>query len=166
MAAPSAMIALPLEMLDVSFDKKAWHGPNLHGSIRHVDADFAALRPAPGRKCVAEHLLHCAAWKYATTRRLRGAKRGSFALLGSNWFDVAAPLPKADRRGHLALLDTEHKAPRAAVARVDPDDLDREAAGSKYTVSKTIHGIAPHDIYREGRIQLLKRLLHQPEERI
>ncbi len=113
MAAPSAMIALLLEMLDVSFDKKAWHRPNMRGSIRLVDARFAALRPAPGRKCVAEH-----------------------------------------------------KALRAAVARVDPDDLDRKAAGCKYTVSKTIHGIAAHDVYREGQIQLLKWLLHQPEERI
>ncbi len=102
MAAQSAEIALPLEMLDVSFDKKAGHGPNLRGSIRLVDADFAALRPAPGRKCVAEHILHCAYWKYATRRRLLGAKRGSFALQGSNWFDVAGPLSKADRRGHLA----------------------------------------------------------------
>ena len=85
MASPP-LIAAALELIDEAFQKKAWHGPNLRGTIRGLGAAEAAWRPGPGRHSVWELVVHAAYWKYAVRRRVTGEKRGTFALAGSNWF--------------------------------------------------------------------------------
>jgi hypothetical protein len=147
-----------LMLLDQAFDKKAWHGPNLRGSIRGLDAAGAAWRPGPGRRSIAEIVLHAAYWKYTARRRLRGDKRGSFALKGSNWFPVADELDEQRWRAMVRLLVAEHEALRAAVASTPADRLGERKGGSRYTNLELIQGIAAHDLYHAGQVQLLKRL--------
>src|SRR5262249_41209557 len=93
---PAPEIELLLQRLDNSFDKKSWHGPNLCGSVRGLNAGQAAWRPAPGRHNVWEHVVHAAYWKYVVRRRLLGEKRGSFPLKGSNWFERPVALGEND----------------------------------------------------------------------
>jgi hypothetical protein len=76
-----------LDLLDESFDKKSWHGPNLRSAIRGVAATEAAWRPAGDRHNVWELTLHAAYWKYVVRRRILREKRGSFVLPGSNFFE-------------------------------------------------------------------------------
>jgi uncharacterized damage-inducible protein DinB len=151
-------IRLLLRILDESYEKKAWHGPNLRGSIRGLDPRLAAWRPATGRHNIWEIVVHCAYWKYAVRRRILGEKRGSFALKGSNWF--ARPEAKKSEawRDDLALLEDTHRKMRAAIAGLAPNDLDRIPPGSKVSNAAIISGIAAHDVYHAGQIQLLKRL--------
>jgi hypothetical protein len=56
------------------------------------------------------------------------------------------------------LLMDEHRALRSVIARLRRDDLGRRAKGSRYDVATLIYGIASHDLYHAGQIQLLKRL--------
>jgi hypothetical protein len=158
-----------LRLLDEGFDKKAWHGPNLKGSVKLVEADAAVYRPGPGRKNIWEHVIHAAYWKYATRRRITGEKRGAFPIPGSNWFERPDPAVhlmdwpeawSADKK----LLDEQHRLLRAAVATFDPKKLDKPWAGSRYVPSKQIFGIAMHDVYHAGQIQLLKKLAVQASE--
>jgi uncharacterized damage-inducible protein DinB len=151
-------IAQLLSLLDQGFDRRAWHGPNLRGSIRGLTAAQAAWRPHPKRHSIADIVAHTAYWKYAIRRKLRGDQRGSFTLKGSNWFALPNPLSEADWRGLVRLLTDEHQVLREAVAEFDPDDLHRPAAGSKYTPATLIQGVAAHDVYHAGQVQLLKRL--------
>ena len=169
MADPDARLALLLRLLDEGFDKKAWHGPNLRGSVRLVEPETAAWRPGPERWNVWEIAVHAAYWKYAVRRRITGEKRGSFPLTGSNWFarpdpDVpAADWPAAwdaDRR----LLDDMHRQLREAVAGFDPAELDQPWAGSQYVPSEQILGVAMHDVYHAGQIQALKKLAGQESQ--
>jgi hypothetical protein len=88
-------IELLLGLLDEAFERKAWHGPNLRGSLRGLDAKAAAWRPGPGRHNIWETAVHAAYWKYAVRRRLTGEKRGSFARGGSNWFRCPEGKPSA-----------------------------------------------------------------------
>lgn len=155
---PDPQVALLLRVLDQSYDQKAWHGPNLKGTIRRVRAAEAGWRPGPGRRCVADLVVHAAYWKYAVRRRLRGEKRGSFALKGSNWFDLPTPPTEEEWRGYVALLDAEHLALREAVADLSPRQLDRVPPGSRFTTAALVYGVASHDVYHAGQIQLLKRL--------
>ena len=107
---PGAEINLLLRLVDEGYDKKAWHGPNLKGSIRRVTAAEAAWRPSQQRHSIAENVVHCAYWKYAVRRRLTGEKRRSFSLKGSNWFAIASPLGEAGWKEYTTLLDREHLA--------------------------------------------------------
>lgn len=152
-------IALLLALLDQSYDKKAWHGRNLRGAIRRLSAAEAAWRPHPQRYNIAEHVLHAAYWKYAIRRRLLGEKRGGFPLKGSNWFIVPESLSEETWRGYLTLLDEQHRALRQAVAEFPEARLYHPSPGSRWVAAEMIYGIASHDLYHVGQIQLLKRLL-------
>jgi hypothetical protein len=159
---PAAMLAPEMELLigflDECYEKKAWHGPNLRGSIRGLSAEEAQWRPAPARHSIAEHVIHAAYWKYAVRRRLRGDLRGSFPLKGSNWFPVMGTLSPAEWKSHVALLESEHRMLRQAIAEFPVARLHDVPPGGKFTHLKNITGIAAHDVYHAGQIQLLKRL--------
>jgi hypothetical protein len=155
-------IIVLIRLLDEGYDQKAWHGPNLKGSIRGLSAEQAAWRPSPRRHCIAEQVIHAAYWKYAVRRRLRGDERGSFPLKGSNWFPVAGPLAAQEWKSHTALLDSEHRLLRETIVEFPADRLFELAAGGKVTNVAIISGIAAHDVYHAGQIQLLKRLQGGP----
>ena len=152
-------IASLLAQLDEAFDRRSWHGTNLRGSLRGMSAERASRRPAPGRHNAWEIAVHAAYWKYAAWRRLTGEKRGSFARAGSNWFASPEPPTAAAWRKDVALLAASHRQLRAAVARLSDDDLDRRTPGGKETIGRLVRGIAAHDLYHAGQIQLLKRLV-------
>jgi len=59
------------------------------------------------------------------------------------------------------MLEQTHRAMRAAVAALKTADLDVRPAGSKVSNLAMISGIAAHDVYHAGQIQLLKRLAGQ-----
>jgi hypothetical protein len=157
--APAPEVGLLLHLIDEAYEKKAWHGPNLKGSIRGLDVAEATWRPAAARHNIWEHVVHAAYWKYAVCRRLTGEKRGSFPLTGSNWF----PRPAGDRswRDDVCLLDEMHRNLRAAVATLTPHDLARVTPGAKVSHRAVLTGIAAHDVYHAGQIQLLKRLARE-----
>jgi uncharacterized damage-inducible protein DinB len=159
-------IALLLRLIDESYDRKAWHGPNLKGSIRRLSALEAAWRPSPERHSIAEHVVHCAYWKYAVRRRLTGEKRGSFALKGSNWFTIDSRLSEASWKEYTALLDRDHRVLRETIAALEPERLDDFPPGGKVRLVAQIYGIALHDVYHAGQIQLLKRLRREEGETI
>lgn len=155
----SAEIELLLSILDEAYEKAAWHGPNLRGSLRGVSAEQAAWRPVPGRHNIWEIAIHAAYWKYAVRRRLTGDKRGSFPLKGSNWFQKPESISKEAWQDDLRLLAKQHEELRKVIAGMDTAQLMQKTRGSKVTNARTIYGIAAHDVYHAGQIQLLKRLL-------
>ncbi len=154
----SGEIAILLQALDEGYERKAWHGPNLKGSIRGIPAETASWRPRPDRHSIADNVVHAAYWKYAVRRRLTGEKRGSFPLKGSNWFVLPSSLSESTWREHIALLDAEHRSLRTAVASFPAGRLRLIAPNGKVTYTYLILGIAMHDVYHAGQIQLLKRL--------
>jgi uncharacterized damage-inducible protein DinB len=151
-------IELLLRLIDEAYEKKAWHGTNLRGALRGVSAEDALWRPAPARHNVWELAVHAAYWKYAVRRRLTGEKRGSFSLKGSNWFK--SPKNADDEAWHeiVALLDREHRALRKIIARLPAKALRVNVRASKYINRTLIYGVAAHDVYHTGQIQLIKRL--------
>lgn len=149
--ARNSSIALLLEIIDEAYEKRAWHGPNLRQSLRGVTAKDAAWRPAPGRHNIWEIALHAAYWKYVVRRRLRGDRRGSFPLAGSNWFVRPASLTEKAWQLDRALLDLEHRKLREAA-------LELAGASRRKIPSALIFGVAFHDIYHAGQIRFLRRL--------
>ena len=154
-----------LGLLDEAYSRAAWHGPNLRGSVRGLTAREAAWRPRPGRHNIWEIVVHAAYWKYTVRRRLIGEKRGSFSLKGSNWF--ALPIDGSEKawRDDLGLLESEHRRLRETVSSIEPEALDHRARGSKTVTRRLIAGIAFHDVYHAGQIQLIKRLLRKGSSR-
>ena len=158
-----------IALLDEAYFGPAWHGPCLRGALRGVTSEQAAWRPGAGRHNIWEITVHAAYWKYAVRRRLLGEKRGRFGEKGSNWFErppeaTAAGSQAADAkiwRGDLTILHRAHQELREAAARFDAAALDHRSAGSRHSARRMIQGIAMHDAYHAGQIQLLKRLMER-----
>lgn len=161
-AADRARLELLLRLVDESYHKRAWHGPNLAGSLRGLAASAAIWRPAPERHNIAEIVLHAAYWKYTVWRRITGAERGSFPLAGSNWFPREAPYDEAAWKRDRGLLARTHRDLRAAIADFCPGNLDDVSPGSRVSYETLIRSIALHDVYHAGQIQTLKRLATGP----
>jgi hypothetical protein len=89
---------------------------------------------------------------------LTGESRGSFPIKGSNWFQPSRDLSEKAWRADLALLDEMHRSMRKAVAAVSESQLNKTPKGNKTSNFTLISGIAAHDLYHAGQIQLLKRL--------
>jgi hypothetical protein len=152
-------IAQLVDIIDRAYNKRSWHGTNLRGAIRGVTAAQAAWRPAPGRHNVWELVVHAAYWKYAVCRRFTGERRSGFAREGSNWFPRPEQRPTEDAwRADVALLDRTHRQLRDTIAGLSSQVLRAPASGGSTTAFDLIAGIAAHDLYHAGQIQLLKRL--------
>jgi uncharacterized damage-inducible protein DinB len=154
---PSELSQL-LFLIDTSYDRVSWHGTNLRGSIRGVSPRQAAWRPGRSRHNIWELVVHAAYWKYVAWRRLTSAARGSFPLEGSNWFVRPQEATLSAWRSDIALLEQTHRTLRASIAALRPADLDRKPPRSKVTMRALVTGVAAHDLYHAGQIQLLKRL--------
>jgi hypothetical protein len=155
---PAPEVRQLLAILDQAYDHASWHGTNLRGSLRRVSAVQAAFRPAPNRHNIWEIAVHAAYWKYAASRRFTGEARGSFPLKGSNWF--RRPDEATDRawKADVELLDRMHGILRMTVSRLSGRDVGRTPPGTKVSNFALLSGIAAHDLYHAGQIQLLKRL--------
>ena len=146
------LVDVLLANLDDAYERKAWHGPNLRGALRGLTIGQLTWRPAPRRNSIWELASHAAYWKYAVRRRLTGEKRGAFPIKGSNFFPQPARATEKEWREVLDVLHTAHGALRDAVASLGPAAL----ADAKKV--RMIYGVAAHDLYHTGQIQLLKRL--------
>jgi uncharacterized damage-inducible protein DinB len=155
---PASEISQLLAIIDAAYDKKSWHGTNLRGSIRGLTPREAAWRPGRSRHNIWELIVHAAYWKYIALRRLTGGARGSFPLEGSNWIARPRETSVAALKADVAVLGEMHRALREAVADLSPRDLAVTPRGSSVSNFALISGVAAHDLYHAGQIQLLKRL--------
>ena len=91
-------------------------------------------------------------------RRITGERTGSFPFEGVNWFSRSGASDEAWKE-EKRLLEREHRLLRAAVASFPASRLARPLSREgKRTALREIAGIALHDVYHTGQIQLLKAL--------
>ena len=145
---PSPLISSLLELLDEGFNKTAWHGPNLLGSIRRVDHVAASKVIVRGRKTIWEQVLHAAYWKQRVVNQVVGTER--FPRSPANWPEVPRPATAEAWRADVALLVKIHVRLRRAVEELREEELTPK-------LMKFIRGAAMHDVYHAGQINLLKR---------
>ncbi|HET7039097.1 MAG TPA: DinB family protein [Gemmatimonadales bacterium] len=151
-------IRLLLDVLEVAFGR-GWQGTTLSGSLRGVTPRQALWRPAPGRHNVWELALHAAYWKYVVRRRITGETgRGGFPRSPSNWPALPESPTGAAWREDLRLLRRMHEGLLEAVAALPPRKLRARSPTGTWTYAQMIFGVAAHDVYHTGQIQLIKKL--------
>jgi hypothetical protein len=145
------LLEVLLANLEGAYEKRGWHGPTLRGALRGLHAEDVAWRPAKGAHNIWELTAHAAYWKYVARRRLTGG-RIKFALPGSNWFAAPAQIDDAAWQGLVRMLEDEHRQLRDVIAAL----TDAELRDLKK--QRLVYGVAAHDVYHAGQIQLVKRL--------
>ncbi|NIP42688.1 MAG: DinB family protein [candidate division Zixibacteria bacterium] len=152
-------VKLLLEELDQAYYSKAWHGTTLKGSLRGLRLKQVLWRPGKKRHNIWEIVLHCAYWKYAVRRRMTGEKQGSFPYKGSDWIELPEVLDTKNWHRTVSLLHDMHLLLRETVADLPPSKLEYVPVRAKVPNYITILGIASHDLYHTGQIQLIKKLM-------
>ena len=140
-----------------------WYGPSRAAALEGVSAADAAARPVGGGHSIWELVLHMTAWTNEVRARLAGAKAG--VPKEGDWPTGVA----ADERAWseaLAALDRANEALVLGVREASDDALSRRvndtrdaALGTGVTMAAMLAGLAQHDAYHTGQIQLLRRAL-------
>ena len=135
--------------------RRPWRGgPSITGCTRAVTPAMATWHPQWCTRSIWELSLHMAYWKYVVRRKLRGDKRGSFPLKGTNWFPVPARLSEAHWEQYKQILEDQHDHLRQVVAGL-------ATTASSPVSPETVHlvsGVAAHDVYHAGQIRLLRSM--------
>lgn len=138
---------------------QAWHGgPTPVGAVRGVPSAMARWRPRPGRHTIWELALHSAYWMYAIRRRLLGSEFGQFPRSPANWPAMPAAANEAAWAADRALLTSEHRLLLQAVEDFPAELLEKPSGRKRWTWGDLLIGIAMHDAYHAGQIQIMKRL--------
>lgn len=158
--------ALMIEpLLTGAFSGRGWQGPTLLGSLRGVSATEAATPPARGRRSIWEHTLHAAYWKVAILRALDPQSEHTLPRSPSNWPRIPSPASEAAWRADRRLLASTHKQLLELATSIDPALLHTKHRGRKWTPWQYFCGIAAHDAYHCGQVQLIKRLIRDSASR-
>ena len=154
-------VRLLLEVADQAYTAPSWHGTPLKGSLRGVSARQALWRPGPkrGGHCIWDLVLHTAYWKCMVRRRLLRDPGIVFPREGSDWFELPRPANESAWKRDRGLLDEQHRLLRQAIAGLRRKDLNRRGWESRWRIKAEIYGIASHDLYHAGQIQILKKLM-------
>ena len=155
----NARIALLLDVFDQAFSGAAWHGTPLAGSLRGLSWQDALKRPRAGRHSIWEVALHTAYWKCLVRRRLTRDPGVQFPRSPANFPSVPKKPSTALWKQDVALLKKEHRLLRDVIANFPASRLKQKAWKSRWTNEATIYGIASHDLYHAGQIQLVKQLI-------
>jgi len=160
MARGDARVRLLLQVLDEAFVARGWQGATLSGAVRGLTPRQALWRPGgdPERNCIWDLVLHTAYWKHVVRERVEGRARTPFARGPRNFPALPAKRGVAAWTADVALMRREHELLTRAVARLAGVRLDAPVRRSPWRVVEQIFGVAAHDLYHTGQIQLLKAL--------
>jgi uncharacterized damage-inducible protein DinB len=138
----------------------AWHGgPTPLGALRGVDAEMAAWKPGRGRNSIWDLTLHVAYWKHMVRQRIEGGRLPAFPRKPANWPSPPDSHSEEAWKADIQVLRQAHESLLETIASVDRSRLGRAAKGKpSQTVGELIAGIAFHDVYHTGQIQVVKKL--------
>ena len=155
-------IGLLLEVLDGAFTAHGWQGQTLTGALRGLAPLDLLWRPAPGRHTIWEIALHTAYWKHVVRQRILAAQRKEagepFPRAPRNYPRPPARADAAAWKVDLALVKRTHARLVETVRALPGARLRARVGRSSWVVEEQIFGIAAHDLYHTGQIQLVKAL--------
>lgn len=160
-----------LALIATNFSGRAWQGTTLLGSLRGLPCELAARRPGPRRKSIWEHALHAAYWKYAVRRRIAPHLDAPFPRGPSNWPAQPRVATREAWEADLKVLRGEHALLMHAVESLGERGIVGAKLDALVPKSKSVRyamllaGVASHDAYHTGQIQLIKRLIRPARAR-
>ncbi|MEX0722167.1 MAG: DinB family protein [Balneolaceae bacterium] len=149
-----------LDLIDPPTGFKPWHGgPTLMGCLRGVHAKQAVWKPAPERNSIWDLVLHMAYWKYIITQKLNPDLPKGFERSPANFPSVPEDYSENDWKSDKALLKKTHDTLVEEIKAFPTEKLDEICPTKKdWTYAQLISGIAAHDTYHIGQVQVLKKL--------
>jgi uncharacterized damage-inducible protein DinB len=140
-----------VRLLTKTFDKGAWHGPTVSEVLENINPEQSHWR-AGSSHSIIELVLHMISWRTFAAHRLRGdatyeviPEMNFPAPVSESWAEVCGRLEISQQE----LLEAARNFPESQLGELVP------SSSFKYTYYTLLHGIAHHDIYHSGQIQLI-----------
>ena len=152
-------IRMLVAILDQAYDHPSWHGTNLRGSIRRVSP--AAGRVAAG-SAPAQHLGARRSRRVLEICRVAAPDRTGPRFVSAQRLELVSTARGADRACLAIGQGAARRNACVACAKLSGScrraELQSKPRGSKVSNFALLSGVAAHDLYHAGQIQLLKRL--------
>jgi hypothetical protein len=145
------------DLIDRAYSKRSWHGANLAGSLRGLSVQQAIWRPSKNRHNIWELTIHSAYWKYIVWRKLANRPDSKFAMKGSDWIKSPERPSEKEWKKAKSIFGKYHKLLQEAIRELAPAKLYLKMPDSKLQYIDIVLGVAAHDLYHAGQIQILKR---------
>lgn len=152
-----------LDLIDPPKGFEPWHGgPSLMGCLRNVNAEQAGWKPTPERNSIWDLTLHMAYWDYTIIRKLNPESPKGFERGPSNFPRVPEDHSEESWKEDKDLLKKTHEILVDEIKNFPSGKLDEISPTKKeWTYSQLIVGIAAHETYHIGQIQVLKKLFRE-----
>ncbi len=149
-----------LDLLDPPKGFRPWHGgPTLMGCLRGVNAEQAAWKATPERNSIWDLVLHIGYWKYNIIRQLNREYPKGFERGPVNFPKVPESQTKNEWAADRKLLQQTHEKLIQEIKDFSAEKLDETCPTKReWSYAQLITGIAAHDTYHIGQIQVLKKL--------
>ena len=140
-----------LDLFSKTFEKGAWHGPTVKGTLESISPRDAFNR-LPQTHSIIELVAHMTVWRNYVTKKLKGdhAFKVTDALnfpQSTSWEETLIDLEKSQ----VELL--------AAIRLYAPADLSIQVPWTTdpFSYASILHGVVHHDLYHIGQINLIKK---------
>jgi uncharacterized damage-inducible protein DinB len=149
-------VAFLADQLHRAHTGNAWHGPALREILADVNAQGAAVQPAPNVHTIGEIVRHITAWLSACARRLQGE---ALELTPDQDWPAGDDTSDTTWQSTLAALDAGTDALERLIAALPADGLRKGVPGTQYSVRFMLEGVIQHHLYHAGQIALLKKMV-------
>lgn len=141
------------------YDGDNWVGVSFCSAIDGVTPELAFQQPPGQRNSIAAIVKHMTHWKQFVIQKLQG--NISFDVDQEESLNVTAFAadPAAGWQQLLEAQENVHEDLLDALDDLSPEDLDQQVGGRDYDIKYLINGVALHDMYHTGQIELLKKQL-------
>jgi len=137
------------------FNGEPWYGKSLMGVINDADPKDVFKKQKSSGHSAYEITCHLYAWRDLLVKRLKGDTKSSIAV---NSKEDWPPMPKeqtaAAWKELIDRLEQNQKDLINTLPKWNNGTLDKDFAGTSYSLRTFLHGQIQHDIYHIGQIAL------------
>jgi DinB superfamily len=157
-----------LSLLHESYDKFAWHGPNLLQALNGVNAAQANWRPPPDGAMlwnIREIVLHVAGNMRECGASLLGRDERTLKTAREESFPLSDLQDDEEWKREIDFLQKSFDVLQQAVSAFTPARLNEQSPSTAYRRSWTfqnhVYGVALHNIYHAAQIVSLRKRQHR-----
>src|SRR5689334_19302715 len=130
------------------YNGEPWYGKSLMSVVNAADPQKVFKKPAPQGHAAWEIAHHLYAWKDLLVKRLNGQKAVSIDVDSKeDWAPVPTEMNGKAWPALIKQLEQNQKDLIIALAKSKDEDLDKDFAGTGYSLRTFLNGQIQHDIY-------------------
>lgn len=143
-----------IELLQRTFDGKAWHGPSVMSVLNELEED-QLLNKRGDSHSIAVLVAHMYAWRLFAIKNLQG--ENDFEVSDELNFPTIDSIDNELWEQLLAQLKQSQTDLLALLRKQEDSLLEQIVPGKPYPYLELLHGCIHHDLYHLGQIVLLRK---------